>query len=79
MCSQSLCAACVNCIDKYACTCKAYPKGIPSDAFCMRDTDIHYGDPSVPLPDVKCPNGYRFEFDKEHLEDVRYCFRMGLE
>ena len=76
---QPLCAACVNCIDKYACTCKAYPKGIPSDAFCMRDTDIHYGDPSVPLPDIKCPNGYKFEFRKSHLEAVRYCFREGIE
>ena len=42
----------MNCLDQHSYTCKAYPKGIPDDAFCMKHADIHYGDPSVPLPDV---------------------------
>ena len=79
MCSQSLCVACVNYIGDYHC--KAYPDGdgIPYESLCVRDADIHYGDPSIPLPDIKCPNGYKFEFDKEHLEGVRHCFREGIE
>lgn len=74
-----LCAACVHCIDEYSYICKAYPKGIPKDSFCLHIPDTHYGDPSIPLPDVKCANGYKFEYEKKHLEGVRYCFRMGIE